>query len=106
MTTVFQSGETLHGRVYPYPASPGLFFLDFIVIYGARVLDDPGVTVYDLGTMEQRKRKEVKWSGQGFVGFFLLSATRAVEIVDGYNRKIKRISFCYPKIPTAIPVIE
>jgi hypothetical protein len=66
-TTVFPCTPFLKGCLYPNPAPPGIYVLDFVDNQGARrVLEDPGLTIYDLGSavsMTCEKRKAIPVSG-------------------------------------------
>jgi hypothetical protein len=37
------------GHLYPNPATPDLFILDFLDNNGTHVLSDTGLTIYDIG---------------------------------------------------------
>jgi hypothetical protein len=63
---VFLCSESLQGHIYPNPGSPGVFILNFIDDHGTCILDDPGLTIYDMGDMgdiawEENKRVKVEW---------------------------------------------
>jgi hypothetical protein len=46
---VFDCTPYLRGRLYPDPATPDLFVLDFIDYNGIRIIDATGLILYDVG---------------------------------------------------------
>lgn len=61
------------GRLYPNPATPDLFILDFLYNNGTRVLSDTGRTIYDVGYVGFMERTVIQRATEDAVGQLISS---------------------------------
>ena len=107
---MFDCTPYLRGRLYPDPATPDLFVLDFIDHNDIRVLDATGLILYDVGDFGDEPRTELPTQGslperKATVDLYTLNPGRVVEITKD-NQTLKQISFTYINGSTIKPIIQ
>jgi len=96
---MFNCTPHITGRLYPCPATPDLFVLDFIDYNGIRI-DATKLIIYDIGDFGYETRSVIPIQGslpdrKGTVDLYTLNPSRVVEVVTEDNQTLKRISFTY-----------
>jgi len=110
LTTEFQCTSQLTGLLYPSPASPDLYMLQFIDRSGKRV-DSTNLDVYDVGDLGDGTRQIIYPIGsipglRGKVDLYTLNPGSAVEICLKNNQVLRKVSFTYVRGSNIIPRIE
>lgn len=108
--TIFDCTQHIAGRLYPSPASPDLFILDFVDHNGKRV-DVTKLIIYDTGDSGDDTRSVMATQGslpdcRGTVDLYTLNPSRMVEIVTEDDVLLKRISFIYMNGSSKPVIIE
>ena len=106
---MFNCTPHITGRLYPCPATPDLFVLDFIDYNGIRI-HATKLIIYDIGDFGYETRSVIPTQGslpdrKGTVDLYTLNPSRVVEVVTEDNRTLRRISFTYTN-GSCKPVIE
>jgi len=105
-TVLFRCSPLVSGRLYPNPATPDLYILDFVDNCGTRMLEPTGFIPYDAGDFGFEDRTRIPRAGGPDIDFFLLNPGRVVDILDQNSGLVMKVSFRYTSSTTSVPVVE